>query len=67
MSHKYEVYNVGNFVNKYAISLYGDMLTRLNLSCWNVQKYSITVLCTRELYNVVTQLHFTKKQKQTIS
>ena len=48
MSHKYEVYNVGNFVNKYAISLYGDMLTRLNLSCWNVQKYSITVLCTRE-------------------
>ena len=31
MSHKYEVYNVGNLVNKYAISLYGDMLTRLSI------------------------------------
>ena len=29
MSNRYEVYNLGNKVNNYVISLYGNILTRL--------------------------------------
>ena len=31
MSHTYEMYSVGNIVDNYLISLYGDRWTRLNL------------------------------------
>ena len=29
MSHRYEMYSMGNIVNNYVIALYGDMVTKL--------------------------------------
>ena len=43
---RYKMHSVGNIVNNYIISLYGDKywLDLLWWSFWNVQKYQITII-----------------------
>ena len=62
MSHKCEMGSLGNRVNNYIISLYGHRW-QLNLwSLWNVKKYQITVLCTRNQHSAIGKLSFKKKE-----
>ena len=45
MSQEYEMYSVRNIVNKYAISLYGDTLTRftmlISLKCIEILNHCV--------------------------
>ena len=60
MSHRYEIYSIGNMSIISVISGYGGRWQWLIMIIWNIQKYE-SLCCVSETYSVAGQLYFKKQ------
>ena len=69
MSHRYEMYSVRNTVSNYVISLYGDMVTRLDQTyCgdqFEMYRNNKSLCCVKGT-NIVLQVNYTSKTNTLI-